>query len=209
MKRLREAEKEETRVELSSESWIIVRLRTVKCTEEEFTELWNLHPTTRDNIKLFGKLIPIPRFQRLYGDSSYKYSGVELQAEPELPEIVRRCVDYAKVNYAKSSKGKVLNWNGALVNWYPDGMSYIGAHSDDERDLEPEAPILSFSFGAVRTFRVKNKKTGARQDFATEHCSVIVMGGAMQREFKHEITKTVKPVGPRINVTVRCFGAKD
>jgi len=34
---------------------------------------------------------------------------------------------------------------------------------------------------------------------------MIAMCGDMQKEYKHEITKTAKPVSPRINVTIRCF----
>ena len=39
-------------------------------------------------------------------------------------------------------------------------MRGYGKHSDDERDLVPGAPILSFSFGSTRTFRVTKKTEG-------------------------------------------------
>ena len=188
-------------IQLSPKSWILVNPHAVECTPSEFKEFWSLCPTQRDSIKMFGKSVLIPRFQKLFGTSSYKYSGITLTADPVLPEIVQRCIDYAKQNWAD------FNWNGSLVNWYPDGSSHIGAHSDDEKDLQKGAPILSFSFGGVRTFRVRPKKTtvGEKIDFSTLHSSVLIMCGSMQSEFTHEITKTAKPVEPRINVTVRCF----
>jgi hypothetical protein len=34
---------------------------------------------------------------------------------------------------------------------------------------------------------------------------MIAMCGDMQKQYKHEITKTTKKIGPRINVTIRSF----
>ncbi len=186
-------------IRLTPRSWIQFKRDAVECSTEQFQEFWNLCPTEHHEIMMFGKLIPIPRFQKLFGEASYKFSGVEMEADPDIPELVERCLEYARTKWPRG------DWNGALVNWYPDGRSYIGAHSDDERDLVPGVPILSFSFGGVRTFRIREKVSKAKQDFQTEDCSLLVMGGAMQQEFKHEITKTAKYVGPRINITVRCF----
>jgi len=193
---------------LTPHSWIRFRPNAIECTEEQFDEFWNLCPTERHEIKMFGKLVPIPRFQKLYGEASYNFSGVEMQPDPEIPDLVQRCIDYAREHWVETIDGTELEWNGALVNWYPDGSSYIGAHSDDERDLVPGVPILSFSFGGVRTFRIKAKNKNSAvpmKDFRTENCSLIEMGGAMQQEYKHEITKTAKHVEPRINITIRCF----
>ena len=35
--------------------------------------------------------------------------------------------------------------NAVLLNWYADGAHYMGAHSDDETQLLPNAPIFSVS----------------------------------------------------------------
>jgi alkylated DNA repair dioxygenase AlkB len=132
-----------------------------------------------------------------------------LAPDPEIPDLVQRCLDVAREKYPG-------NWNGALVNYYPDGESYISFHSDSESDLDPGAPILSFSFGAERTFVVQEKK-GIKSSFVrevkipTRHGSLIVMGGKMQREFLHGVPKAAKAdgdVGARINITIRSFRAK-
>jgi alkylated DNA repair dioxygenase AlkB len=39
------------------------------------------------------------------------------------------------------------DFNGILVNEYPNGTHYIGKHSDDERALS-SAGVVSVSFGA-------------------------------------------------------------
>lgn len=196
---------------LSPNSWIYFKPKAITCTAEQFNDFWNLCPTEHHEVKIFGKLTPIPRFQKLYGNASYNFSGVEMKPDPIIPELVQRCIDYARKHWPQLPNGTLLEWNGALVNWYPNGLSYIGPHSDDVRDLMPNVPILSFSFGGVRTFRVKyklsnkNESIVSKKDFQTEHCSLIAMGGSMQAEYKHEITKTSKEVKPRINITIRCF----
>jgi len=91
------------------------------------------------------------------------------------------------------------------VNWYQDGTHYMGAHSDDERDLSPQAAIYSFSFGATRTFRIINKATSEKTDLLLKHGSLLVMGGAMQQEFKHALPATKKCKASRVNFTIRSF----
>ena len=166
---------------------------------EEVTELKALCPTTKLKIHAGGREVELPRFQRLYGQHSYRYSGIVLEAEPKIPRLVQRCLDWTRENYGEG-------WDGALVNWYNSGTQYIGKHSDDETDLVEGKPILSFSFGQARTFRIRNKRNpGDYRDMLTGHGMVIVMGGDMQKEYTHEITKTMKQVGSRVNITVRAF----
>lgn len=188
-------------IQLSDESSMVVYPDAVKCTPLEFQEVWNESPTTKEDITMFGKVVKCPRFQRLYGDNvSYTFSGITLPGVSEFPPLIQRCMDHAKQMYPD------LPYRAALVNWYPDGESYIGAHSDDERDLLPNAPILSYSFGAERIFRIREKKTKKIvKDVPTEHGSMIAMCGKMQGEFTHEVTKTKKPTKARVNVTVRSF----
>jgi alkylated DNA repair dioxygenase AlkB len=113
------------------------------------------------------------------------------------------------MNHAKETYPE-FNWTGALVNFYADGTQYIGKHADDERDLVAGAPILSYSFGAIRTFRIRDKKTNEiKIDVPTHDNCMIAMCGNMQKQFTHEITKLsgkkATELGKRINVTVRCL----
>jgi alkylated DNA repair dioxygenase AlkB len=199
--------KKTEKIQLSSKSWIMVKENAVECTEDEFEEFWSMHPETRDTVVVYGKEHLTPRFQKLYGTATYSFSGATLSPDPEVPKIVQRCADISQKMFPE------YKFNGFLVNWYPDGSSYIGFHADKERELVPGAPICSFSFGGTRTFRIKAKEKQdedvdiivEEQDFPTLNKSLIVMGGDMQKEFKHAITKTAKKVNPRINVTVRAF----
>lgn len=193
---------------LSAKSWIQVTEKAVDVSDEDVQAMWDACPKTRDHITIYGKTHPLPRFQKLFGEARYKFSGIQLVPDPVIPALVQRCLDYAREKYPE------LSWNGALANFYPDGESYISPHSDDERDLTKGAPILSFSFGGVRTFLVQAKEKHLDKAYATEikfptkHNSLIVMGGGIQTEFTHGIPKTTKRDGVakrRINVTVRAF----
>ncbi len=172
--------------------------------------MWSRCPDVRHMITLFGKTYPLPRFQMLYGEARYSYSGMTLTPEPEVPELVQKCIRYARDRFPSSLEEQGQHWNGALVNWYTSGADYVSQHADDERDLVASEPILSFSFGAVRTFSVQAKPTTVlpyvqEMKIPTYHGSLVVMAGHCQREFVHGIPKTKVDVGPRINVTVRAL----
>ena len=55
-----------------------------------------------------------------------------------------------------------------------------------------------------RNFQLKhnNDKT-LKKNIVLEHGSLLLMKGATQHNWKHQIPKTAKPVGSRINLTFR------
>jgi alkylated DNA repair dioxygenase AlkB len=189
-----------SRIALSPKSWVEVEENGVKATTEQLEELFAARPAKRDIITMFGKSNPIPRDQKLYGEMPYSFSGMRLVAEPVLPTLVQTCLAYAREHAPDYA------YNGALVNWYMDGNDSIGFHSDDEKDMDPEAPIFSFSFGGVRTFEIKakNETVISGMKIRTMPGLVIIMGGNMQKEFLHGIPKE-KNAEPRINITIRAF----
>ena len=118
--------------------------------------------------------------------------------------------------------GVGLRPNGVLINWYDGGQHYIGAHSDDESQLVPGAPIVSVSWGARRRFRMIPKKpkppkaaaAAAKQrreklEVELGDGDLLIMGGSCQKTHKHEVPKTARMVGKRINATFRCFRAAE
>ena len=99
-----------------------------------------------------------------------------------------------------------------LVNWYKDGTDYIGAHRDDEKQIIPQTNVMTISFGAERTFRIRHdpkqgKGTLAKVDYKVKSNSFLIMGGNFQEEFKHEIPKTKKVLSSRISITLRKFNS--
>ncbi|MEO8011625.1 MAG: alpha-ketoglutarate-dependent dioxygenase AlkB, partial [Dokdonella sp.] len=97
-----------------------------------------------------------------------------------------------------------IRFNGVLANRYRDGQDSMGWHSDDERELGEQPLIASLSFGAVRRFRLRHKNSGAKPiAIELESGSLLVMAGATQQNYRHDLPKTARAVGERINLTFR------
>jgi len=168
--------------------------------KENFKKIWDIHPEEHAKVLIYGKHIPIPRWQRSYG-KDYKFSGVVSKGYPITEEI-----------------SPYLNWvnglgygefNEILLNWYENGENYIGSHSDDESQLKHGTPIVTITLclpGESRKFRIRKKTDkSVVKDISTVNGLVLVMGGNFQKDFKHEIVKTKKKVGSRISITFRQF----
>jgi alkylated DNA repair dioxygenase AlkB len=161
-----------------------------------FEKLMTL-PWHRDQMPTPGGLKPFPRLLTWHADEgrTYRYSGVThpwCAWTPELAEIRDRLETKLGVRF-----------NGVLGNLYQNERDSISAHSDDETDLVPGAPIASLSLGAVRKFIVRHVVNKSRHVVELGHGSLVVMAGATQRVAEHSIPKLKDPCGPRINLTYR------
>ncbi len=77
----------------------------------------------------------------------------------------------------------------------------MGMHADNEPEMGDI--IGSLSLGAIRTFRIKHNTNKKTMNFEVGHGTLIIMAGTMQQFWKHEVPKTKKDVGERINLTFR------
>jgi alkylated DNA repair dioxygenase AlkB len=109
------------------------------------------------------------------------------------------------------------------------GTHSSGKHSDNEKQLRTNSPIISISLGATRIFRIRRKgfpEDGKIvKDLSVVNNTIVIMGGTMQKTHTHEITKIGVfyiaghhmhmsrftggqkglRVGRRINITLRQF----
>ena len=157
----------------------------------------------RWQVRIAGRQVDSPRLSAWYGDAdaAYGYSGIRLAPrQMPAPLVALR----ARLRAALGA-----DFNGVLANLYRDGADSMGWHSDDERELGAEPLIASLSFGAPRRFLLRHRR---RRELATlrlelEHGSLLVMGGATQRCWRHSLPKTRRLVGARVNLTFRRVGA--
>lgn len=155
-------------------------------------------PWQQDDIKVFGKVYPQPRLTALYGvaDKTYSYSNITMQPKPytsELLEIKNRIEAMAQVEF-----------NACLLNLYRDGRDSNGWHSDDERELGQNPVIGSISLGQERPFHLRHKKNRhLKHTILLQHGSLLLMKGKTQHFWQHQVPKTKKPIGERINLTFR------
>ncbi|MCR9172835.1 MAG: alpha-ketoglutarate-dependent dioxygenase AlkB [bacterium] len=151
----------------------------------------------QESIVLFGKQVNQPRLSRLYGKkgTSYKYSGKLFTAIPwtgMLEELAEDCSRMCGVDF-----------NTGLLNYYRDGNDSMGVHADDEKELGNNPVIASVSFGATRKMIFRKRETKEKVIVLLSHGDLLIMRGALQHQWKHELPKEKKVNEPRLNVTFR------
>ncbi len=170
-------------------------------TEESSRLLTTLQETIlwkQEAIKLYGKTIPTPRLTAWHGDTEarYSYSNIIHEPEPWTPELLE----------IKRRIETVCNsrFNFVLLNLYREGRDSMSWHSDDEPELGANPIIGSVSFGAPRRFHFRHKfDASLRQSVDLTDGSLLIMGGATQHFWRHQLPKTARPIAPRINLTFR------
>ena len=92
-------------------------------------------------------------------------------------------------------------YNAALCNLYRNGNDSVGLHADAEPEMGPI--IASVSLGAERMFRLKRHDGSVALSQRLPHGSLLIMAGATQKHFQHEVPKEPHIIHARINLTFR------
>lgn len=152
----------------------------------------------QERITLYGKTMNVPRLSAWYGDAGrdYTYSGITAHAAPWIEPLL---LIKSHVEHAVHA-----SFNSVLVNQYRDGKDSVAWHSDDEPELGQNPLIASVSLGAQRPFCLRRKDNHSEQfRLILEHGSCLLMQGRTQHHWQHQIAKTRRLVGARINLTFR------
>lgn len=163
-----------------------------------FSDLYNTTDWKQEVTKLFGKQVNLPRLTAWYGDTGKSYCYSKIRMEPILwtPTLIK----------IKSKIEDLINtqFNSVLLNLYRDGKDSVAWHSDDEPELGENPVIASVSFGATRRFMFRNKiQKELKYEIDLTHGSFLLMMGATQHCWQHQIPKTNRLMQPRINLTFR------
>lgn len=164
----------------------------------------------QQQLKMYGKIYDIPRLTAWYGDSGtgYKYSGIMNEPLPWIPvlddlknKIESACADWDFDNAINSMNAK---FNSLLINKYRDGNDKVSWHCDDEKEFGINPVIASLSLGATRKFQVRSldDKTD-KKEFLLNSGSLIIMKGAFQHNWEHQIPLQKTVSAPRLNLTFR------
>jgi alkylated DNA repair dioxygenase AlkB len=152
----------------------------------------------RHRLRLFGREVDSPRLSCWIGDADavYTYSGTRFTPHGWTPG----CGELRD----KISVLCCQRYNSVLCNLYRDGRDSMGWHSDDEPELGPQPCIASLSLGATRRFRLRHRRDPARRlELELASGSLLLMSGATQRNYRHDLPKSARVVEPRINLTFR------
>ena len=150
-----------------------------------------------DQLVMFGKRITTRRKVAWVADPNctYTYSGVLKTPQPWLPELLLIKNQLETISQCE--------FNSCLLNFYHDGDDGMGWHSDDERELDPGAPITSLSLGARRKFAFRHKKDKETISLFLENGSLLVMQTPTQNFWHHALLKSKTVSEVRINLTFR------
>lgn len=155
-------------------------------------------PWQQDDIKVFGKVHPQPRLTALFGNNGKPYSYSNITMQPH--EFSKELLEIKKGIEVLSN----VEFTTCLLNLYRDGKDSNGWHADNEKELGQNPIIASVTLGQERFFHLKHRKDkGLRHKMLLEHGSLLLMQGATQHHWLHQIPKTTKPVAERINLTFR------
>ena len=151
----------------------------------------------QESMNMYGKKIDFPRLTAWYGnnDKPYSFSGITLQPllwTSEILTIKNKIEPIAKTVF-----------NSVLLNQYRDGNDSISWHTDAEKELGINPKIASVNFGATRKFQLRHIKTKEKLEIELTHGSLLIMQDELQHYWQHQVPKTSKSVGERINLTFR------
>ncbi len=151
----------------------------------------------QESMNMYGKKIDFPRLTAWYGnnDKQYSFSGITLQPLPWTSEILT-------IKNQIEPVAKTV-FNSVLLNLYRDGNDSISWHTDAEKELGLNPVIASVNFGATRKFQLRHIKTKEKLEIELTHGSLLIMQGELQHFWQHQVPKTSKLVGERINLTFR------
>ncbi len=162
-----------------------------------FKDLYSNIEWKQEKMNMYGKIIPFPRLTSWYGnnDKPYTFSGITLKPKNWTNSLlkIKQKVDLKSNN----------SFNSVLLNLYRDGNDSISWHTDEEKELGLNPIIASVNFGATRKFQLRHKTTIEKIEIELKHGSLLIMQGELQHYWQHQVPKTKKKVGNRINLTFR------
>ncbi|WP_313094063.1 alpha-ketoglutarate-dependent dioxygenase AlkB [Empedobacter sp.] len=134
------------------------------------------------------------RYTATFGEI-YKYSNTEHSKYiPEYLNDIKIIVDEI-IGYQN---------NNILINYYFEGDSKMGFHSDDLTQLENETGVLILSLGGSRILRFKNKlDSNIIFDISLNNNTLLFMNNQIQVDWLHSILPDKESESKRISLTFR------
>lgn len=181
------------------EVWYMENFMPIEKANDYFKNFIENIKWRQEEIKMYGKTYPVPRKTAWYGYEgfNYKYSGILCNPEPWNKELlgIKRVIE---------SFIKDVDFNSVLLNLYRNGSDKVSWHADDEKGLGINPLIASVSLGAKRRFDLKHKTDpNEKLQLELKPGSLVIMKGALQHNWLHQIPIQKRILDPRINLTFR------
>jgi len=126
---------------------------------------------------------------------SYDYSGITYPKTEMFEDLIPLC--------EKIKEEFGFYPNNCLMNYYMDGKSSMGFHSDSSEELNEGTGVVIVSLGAEREIHYKNKlDRELLVPYKLKSGALLYMGKDVQEEWLHAIPKD-ESAGARISLTFR------
>jgi len=146
----------------------------------------------------------LPRLISWLGPCDYSHNGMTLKKHedwpPEILDLLHR------INQLTGHE-----FNSCSLNLYRSGHDSNGWHSDTHCALGSNPPVASLSLGALRLFEMRRRGAGQQNYLRLPlySGSLLVMEGATQDDWVHQVPKDPSVKAERINLTFRIMHAID
>lgn len=173
---------------------------------------------TPPNIELFTDFIPDPQalFEGLQQSvqwdermrarktasfgAPYDYSQITYPAQPMPEELERLC------SLIEQQLG--FRPNNCLINYYPDGSSSMGFHSDAKEQMVEGTGVAIVSLGCARPIVYRHKQDRSLEfSYLLGSGSMLYMSDEVQTQWLHAIPKA-PDAGERISLSFRLLDSQ-
>lgn len=124
----------------------------------------------------------------------YDYSQISYPAVPMPEALEQLCPVIAQL--------LGFHPNNCLLNFYPDGQSSMGFHSDANEQLVAGTGVVVISLGHARSMLFKHKQSAVIHEYSLPSGSLLHMSDALQTQWLHAIPKA-PGAGERISLSFR------
>lgn len=133
---------------------------------------------------MYDRIVDVPRLT------------ASLPKDGPMPSVVRKISDLLTERFDEPCRRIGLAW-------YRDGSDSVAPHGDQVARNMHTTVMATVSCGARRRFLLSPVDGGQSVSFDLGQGDLLVMGGTIQRTWRHGVPKTVKPVGPRLCIMFR------
>ncbi len=172
------------RIELAHGAWVEYLPDWLQGEQTLSDDITNATTWTAGRRPMYDRIVDVPRLT------------ASLPRDGPTPPVLREIGGLLTERYGEPCKKIALAW-------YRDGRDSVAPHGDQiGRDM-PTAVMATISCGARRRFLLSPVAGGASVSFDLGRGDLLVMGGTIQRTWRHGVPKTTRPVGSRLCIMFR------
>ena len=172
--------------------------------EISYDKLYSSINWENEKVKSHGKEHVLSRMVARYGIDiePYSFGGYLRKPIDKWPHILRKILKIVN-KIIKDYIEDHPSFNFVVCNYYENGDTYIGYHSDGTETFVENSAILSLSVGESRDFLIRVNKTGQTYKIQLNDGDIFIMKYGFQDLYKHSVPVRKRVDKGRINLTFR------